>query len=88
MPWQDVRNYYRARPGRWFRPKLFGWGVVPVTWQGWAMTLAFVVLLGLLVTAFEPAFALLFALPLLTSFMLVAWRKTDGDWRWRWGLPD
>jgi len=20
---------------RWFRPKAIGWGVVPITWQGW-----------------------------------------------------
>jgi hypothetical protein len=22
----------------WFRPKLIGWGLKPVTWQGWAYT--------------------------------------------------
>lgn len=25
----------------WFRTKTYGWGWVPVTWQGWAITLAF-----------------------------------------------
>ena len=24
----------------WFRPKKFGWGIVPITWQGWAYTAA------------------------------------------------
>ncbi len=24
----------------WFRPKLIGWGLKPVTWQGWAYTAA------------------------------------------------
>jgi len=23
----------------WFRPKTFGWGLTPVTWQGWVYTL-------------------------------------------------
>jgi hypothetical protein len=23
---------------QWFRPKQIGWGLVPVTWQGWAYT--------------------------------------------------
>lgn len=39
---------------QWFRPKRIGWGIVPVTWQGWGYTLAwsgamvlpFLVLLG------------------------------------------
>jgi ABC-type cobalamin transport system permease subunit len=25
----------------WFRRKRYGWGWYPVTWQGWAVTLAF-----------------------------------------------
>ena len=29
----------RVRPGYWFRPKRFGYGAVPATWQGWAATL-------------------------------------------------
>jgi hypothetical protein len=39
---------------QWFRPKTLGWGLVPVTWQGWtytagwalAITLPFLLLLG------------------------------------------
>lgn len=79
MTWQEVREFYHARPGFWFRLKMYGWGATPVTWQGWALTLGFVALLVALVTAFEPTFALLFALPVTTSFVLLAWRKTDGD---------
>ncbi|HEY4215806.1 MAG TPA: hypothetical protein VGM67_01640 [Gemmatimonadaceae bacterium] len=26
----------------WFRPKTLGWGVTPVTWQGWAATFGLV----------------------------------------------
>jgi len=29
----------------WFIPKVFGWGFMPVTWQGW---LALTILLGLI----------------------------------------
>ena len=29
----------------WFRPKRFGWGVVPISWQGWLMTLVLLVLI-------------------------------------------
>jgi hypothetical protein len=24
----------------WFKPKRYGYGATPVTWQGWALTLA------------------------------------------------
>ena len=31
----------------WFRPKRFGWGLTPVTWQGWVYVLVWIaVLLG------------------------------------------
>lgn len=29
----------------WFRSKLYGWGWVPVTWQGWTATLAYILFL-------------------------------------------
>lgn len=25
----------------WFENKIFGWGWVPISWQGWALTLAY-----------------------------------------------
>jgi len=39
---------------QWFRPKTFGWGLVPITWQGWlysggwivTIVLPFLLLLG------------------------------------------
>jgi len=32
---------------QWFRPKSFGWGLTPITWEGWVYTLVWaVVLLG------------------------------------------
>ena len=29
----------------WFRPKTFGWGLTPITWQGWVYTLGWCLLL-------------------------------------------
>jgi hypothetical protein len=26
----------------WFRSKRFGWGLQPISWQGWALTIAYV----------------------------------------------
>ena len=33
-------------PKPWFRPKTMGMGWTPQTWQGWLITLVFVVLIG------------------------------------------
>ncbi|MCA9269234.1 MAG: hypothetical protein KDA41_12220 [Planctomycetales bacterium] len=31
----------------WFKPKTFGWGLTPVTWQGWVYTLIWLIALTL-----------------------------------------
>lgn len=76
----------------WFKPKRYGWGATPVTWQGWAVTLAsalVMVAVSLYLLNFRSSWALAvllifdaFAIAILT---IVCRRKTDGEWRWRWG---
>lgn len=77
---------------RWFKNKLYGWGWVPATWQGWvvtAMYLALVIAFATTIDASSPAreVALMFVLPffLLTmTFIRIAYRMGDAP-RWRWG---
>jgi hypothetical protein len=77
----------------WFRPKRFGWGATPVTWEGWAVTLGTVfamvaVSLFLRLTAkslWSLAALLAFDAVALTVLAIVSCRKTDGGWRWHWG---
>jgi len=73
------------RPGYWFRPKAFGWGATPATWQGWLLTLAVTGTAVLLARAAEQRGPVWLALlvPLLAGFAWLAWYKTDGEWRWR-----
>jgi hypothetical protein len=72
----------------WFGPKRYGYGAgLPISWQGWALTSAFVILvvgLGLLLVNRLPVF---FAalIPLTMIFILITARTTKGGWRWRWG---
>jgi hypothetical protein len=43
-------DYIKDNPqGYWFKRKLFGWGWMPVTWQGW------LVIVGLLIVIFLSA---------------------------------
>jgi hypothetical protein len=71
----------------WFRPKHYGYGATPNTWQGWLMTLAFVGLLAGILEFVGPArpLAIAAAVILAVLFIWITWKKTDGAWRWRWG---
>jgi hypothetical protein len=77
----------------WFRPKRYGYGATPVTWQGWALTLGTVlamvaVSLALRLTeksAWTLAALFAFDVAALAALTIVSHRKTEGGWRWRWG---
>jgi hypothetical protein len=76
----------------WFKPKRYGYGATPITWEGWAVTLGTViamVVVSLCLRLTERhtwASAAVFAFDAAALFALfvVVRRKTDGKWRWRW----
>jgi hypothetical protein len=77
----------------WFKPKEFGLGATPTTWEGWAVIAAYVVVV-LGATLYQiihdksrvPS-ALWFAVVIGATLIVtaVSWAKTDGSWQWRWG---
>jgi hypothetical protein len=76
----------------WFSAKSHGLGAgLPVAWQGWALTLAFVAILtgaGFLL-AEENSWAFVSITVTLTAiFLLIAAKTTRGGWRWRWGKEE
>jgi hypothetical protein len=78
-------------PETWFKPKRFGYGATPDTWQGWVATalfaLAFIGLTALFAPRGDTGLILFYggAAVLVVAFSLFARSKTDGEWRWRWG---
>ena len=75
----------------WFAPKRYGFGAgLPVAWQGWAMSIAYVLLILLALHYLQPSDALFWITVafLTTGFAWVTWRTTRGGWRWRWGEKD
>ena len=77
----------------WFKPKTYGYGATPSTWEGWAVSAAHAaVVLGcvFLMVWYQENYSLLAAslTVMLLSTVGLVWlcrRKTDGEWSWRWG---
>lgn len=75
----------------WFLPKKFGIGSGwPIAWQGWALLVAHMALLGAVARRFENNLPNLIMFAIIIAIMplpLYAW-KTRGGWRWRWNSRD
>lgn len=75
----------------WFAPKRYGYGVgPPISWQGWALTGAFLVIAGLCARMFKDRLLITLAImvPVTCVFLVITARTTRGGWRWRWGEED
>jgi hypothetical protein len=82
----DVRTHQSHESGYWFVPRLFGIGATPVTWQGWAVTIGFAALLMLDMRFLHERIAQIgVGVALVVLFSVIAIRKTEGGWGWRWG---
>ena len=83
----------------WFRPKKWGWGFTPITWEGWLATL---VLVGVLLTSawinnfFEITgpngkqaaqffFDMILIILVTTPYML---KGTKGEVKWNFGTAN
>ena len=72
----------------WVAPKRFGYGAgLPISWQGWVVSILFLVLITATAIAFDDRPLILFAIlvPLSSLFLIIIARNTRGGWRWRWG---
>ena len=89
-------------PDYWFKPRRYGYGVVPKDWRGWlavvlliAIDVALTVWLMVLPTVEMTGptiveFVGWVASTGLITLIFVAFSRarTDGEWRWRWGEKD
>ena len=73
----------------WWAPKRYGYGAgLPVSWQGWAITLAYCAAIGLSAWLILPLSIFAFVtitLGATAALILICAMKTRGGWRWRWG---
>lgn len=91
---KEHRKYLEINPKRyWFKAKLYGWGWVPATWQGWLITGIYLLLVILVSStlSLEPTFWRILSLILIVEFLtlvfiFIAFKKGEKP-RWQWGLP-
>ena len=79
----------------WFRPKRYGYGATPTSWEGWAVTLGVVAVVLVSILAMKAlvgrsdfAAWIIWAVGIAAVtfwFVRLARRHTEGEWRWRWG---
>lgn len=81
----------------WFKAKQFGWGWYPAAWQGWTITLCFILLVAWCALAFSKfvfwfplqkkmlsvTFVLLI-IGLIIALFWICFKKGERP-RWRWG---
>jgi len=96
---QKYKEYLTDNPeGCWFKRKLYGWGWTPVKWQGWVVTLAFVVFLiwnalrierasvGGEATSEQVFWFLAQTVVAVAVLIAIAWRTGESP-KWQWGIP-
>jgi len=87
--WRNCIAYLRDNPeGYWFKRKLYGWGWVPVKWQGWLVVLLALSILfaGIYVGEIDdaPGAAGLGFLLMLTILFFFGYLKGEKP-KWSWG---
>ena len=69
----------------WFKPKKYGIGSYPSSWEGYSITLLFIILIITIILqeGFQ-IYKLIIVILLLIPFIILSKNKTDGEWKWRW----
>jgi hypothetical protein len=73
-------------PIYWFKPKRYGYGATPV-WAIVGASVLAIALAALLVPPNARGWTAFFAVEaaIITVLCVISRRKTEGEWRWRWG---
>ncbi|HYD93509.1 MAG TPA: hypothetical protein VEB18_03625 [Candidatus Paceibacterota bacterium] len=79
----------------WFKRKVFGWGWYPVSWEGWAVTIGYAILVLLAVSTIdeqssmrEIMFTAVLPIALLTIALIRICYRTGEAPKWQWGKSE
>lgn len=89
---QKYIEYLKDNPkGYWFKRKVFGWGWIPVRWQGWFVILVAlaVAVTGGYITEIDDAPGALLLGILLALAIIFGFGYWKGEKpKWSWGFPE
>jgi uncharacterized membrane protein len=93
---QKYIGYVKDNPqGYWFKRKVYGWGWVPATWQGWTTLFVFILILTFfiipLASKAEPSsrdivWFFVKGVAWAIALVVVCFRTGERP-KWQWGLP-
>lgn len=69
----------------WFKPKSFGYGATPITWEGWTVVIIFVEYLFSLSKLLNESKITSYVIRLILGvivIIIISKKKTEGDWKW------
>jgi hypothetical protein len=77
----------------WFKPKKYGYGASPSTWEGWALTAAYCLIVWACAAGIATHVHLasvivpcaIVAAAATIALVVVAMKKTEGRWGWNAG---
>lgn len=75
----------------WFKPRRYGYGATPTSWEGWLVIAGYIALIvwqaHLWMQPPDLRVGLYVGVVLIETLALIAIAriKTDGEWKWRWG---
>ncbi|MDP7116213.1 MAG: hypothetical protein QF632_03240 [Candidatus Woesearchaeota archaeon] len=70
----------------WFKPKKYGYGATPSSWEGWLVTGVFILVVlwrALVLEGVQRLYLEIFVMVVILIQIVKV--KTDGVWKWRWG---
>jgi len=75
----------------WFKPRGFGYGATPTSWEGWLTIIVFIgyvlILTGIQVTESDKYTSsyLLYVFTGVIILIIISKAKSKGKWHWSWG---
>lgn len=87
--WRNFIEYMKDNPeDYWFKRKLYGWGWVPVKWQGWIIVVlgVFIFVAGIYIAEIDdaPGAAMIGFLIMIALFVFFGYKKGEKP-KWSWG---
>jgi len=84
----SIKEEYMKHNKYWFKPKKYGYGATPTTWEGWLVIVFFIGYLfsiSILLEQGNVSKYIFYFLAGLVVLLIITKKKTQGGMKWNWG---